>query len=360
MNLATDSEKSVQVRVFTIDCKVILALAALTFDVSVGEHMIGLLNGLTVAIASEDEIMNPLLLCDMIIKNKVDGFTCTPSYINNMLDIKETHPALRQIKGFQIGAETFPKQLFRKMRDNGINGRITNSYGPTEATDYSTTNFIEDENFITIGRALPNYKIYIFDKYGNSMPPRIMGELVICGIGVARGYVGREDLNKERFFKYNDLLAYKSGDLAKWNYRGTVDFIGRMDNQVKFHGLRIELDEISNVINSYQNIKQSITVVKQDESGDEYLASYFIASEKINIDDLNTYIKKYLTEYMIPTSIMQLDSFPMNVNGKVDKTKLPEPGKEEVKKEVKAANGKLVKSKYLKCLNLHSTRIISV
>ena len=341
VNLATDSDKSVQVRVFTIDCKVILALAALTFDVSVGEHMIGLLNGLTVAIASEDEITNPLLLCEMIIKNKVDGFTCTPSYINNMLDIKETYEALRQIKGFQIGAETFPKQLFRKMRDNGINGRITNSYGPTEATDYSTTNFIEDENFITIGKPLPNYKIYVFDKYGNSLPPRIMGEIVICGIGVARGYVGREDLNKERFFKYNDLLAYKSGDLGKWNYRGTVDFIGRMDNQVKFHGLRIELDEISNVINSYQNIKQSITVVKQDEAGDEYLASYFIASEKIDIDKLQAFIKKSLTEYMIPTSIMQLDAFPMNVNGKVDKTKLPEPGKEEVKKEVKQASGEL-------------------
>ena len=341
VNLATDSEKSVQVRVFTIDCKVILALAALTFDVSVGEHMIGLLNGLTVAIASEEEITNPLLLCDMILKNKVDGFTCTPSYINNMLDIKETHEALRQIRGFQIGAETFPKQLLRKMRDNGINGRITNSYGPTEATDYSTTNFIEDENFITIGKPLPNYKIYVFDKFGNSLPPRIMGEIVICGIGVARGYVGREDLNKEKFFKYNDLLSYKSGDLGKWNYRGTIDFIGRMDNQVKFHGLRIELDEISNVINSYQNVKQSITIVKTDETGDEYLASYFIASEKINIDDLNAFIRKSLTEYMIPTSIMQLDSFPMNVNGKVDKTRLPEPGKTEVKREIKKASGEL-------------------
>ncbi len=341
VNLATDSEKSIHVRVFTIDCKVILALAALTFDVSVGEHMIGLLNGLTVAIASEEEITNPLLLCQMIIKNKVDGFTCTPSYINNMLDIKETYDALRQIKGFQIGAETFPKQLLRKMRDNGINGRITNSYGPTETTDYSTTNFIEDENFITIGKPLPNYKIYVFDKYGNSLPPRIMGEIVICGVGVARGYVGREDLNKEKFFKYNNLLAYKSGDLGKWNYRGTIDFIGRMDNQVKFHGLRIELDEISNVINSYNNIKQSITVVKQDESGDEYLASYFIASEEINIDMLNAFIKKSLTEYMIPTFIMQLDSFPMNVNGKVDKTKLPEPSKKEITKEVKHASGKL-------------------
>ena len=341
VNLATDSEKSIQVKVFTIDCKVILALAALTFDVSVGEQMIGLLNGLTVAIASEDEITNPLLLCEMIIKNKVDGFTCTPSYINNMLDIKETYVALRQIKGFQIGAETFPRQLLKKMRDNGINGRITNSYGPTEATDYSTTNFIQDENFITIGKPLPNYKIYIFDKFGNSLPPRIMGEIVICGIGVARGYVGREDLNKTRFCKYNNLLAYKSGDLGKWNYRGTIDFIGRKDNQVKFHGLRIELDEISNVINSYQNIKQSITVVKNDESGDEYLASYFIASEEINIDDLTIFIKKYLTIYMVPTFIMQLDSFPMNVNGKVDKFKLPEPGKVEVKKEVKQASSEL-------------------
>ena len=344
VNLGTDSDKSVQVKVFTIDCKVICALAALTFDVSVGEHIIGLHNGLTVAIASEDEITNPLLLCDMIIKNKVDGFTCTPSYINNMLDIKETYPALRQIKGFQVGAETFPKQLFRKMRDNGISGRITNSYGPTEATDYSTTNFIDDENFITIGRALPNYKVYVFDKYGNSLPPRIMGELVICGIGVARGYVGREDLNKERFFKYNNLLAYRSGDLAKWNYRGTIDFIGRMDNQVKFHGLRIELDEISNVINSFEGIKQSITVVKKDASGDEYLASYFIASTEINIENLYAYIKKSLTEYMIPTSLMQLSSFPMNVNGKVDKNALPEPGQKEEKKEVKEATSGLEKT----------------
>ena len=341
VNLATDSDKSVQVKVFTIDCKVICALAALTFDVSVGEHVIGLLNGLTVAIASEEEITNPLLLCDMIIKNKVDGFTCTPSYINNMLDIKETYPALRQIKGFQVGAETFPKQLLRKMRDNGINGRITNSYGPTEATDYSTTNFIDDENFITIGRALPNYKVYVFDKFGNSLPPKIMGELIISGIGVARGYVGREDLNKEKFFNYNNLLSYKSGDLAKWNYKGTIDFIGRMDNQVKFHGLRIELDEISNVINSYEGVKQSITVVKKDESGDEYLASYFIASVEVNIESLYSHIKKSLTEYMIPTSLMQLSSFPMNANGKVDKSALPEPGKKEEKKDIKAASSEL-------------------
>lgn len=341
VNLATDGDKSVQVRVFTIDCKCILALAALTFDVSVGEHVIGLHNGITVALASEDEITNPLLLCEMIKKNGVDGFTCTPSYINNMLDIEETYDALRQIKGFQIGAETFPKQLYRKMRDNGINARITNSYGPTEATDYTTTNFVESDEHITIGRPLPNYTVDIFDKFGNILPPKIPGELIIGGIGVARGYVGREDLNKEKYFEKDGVKYYHSGDLSKWNYQGTIDFLGRMDNQVKLHGLRIELDEISNVINTYEGVKQSIALVKTNTDGEEYLAAYFIASNKVDIDKLYEHIKKKLTEYMIPATMMQLDAFPMNANGKVDKKALPEPGVKQEKKEVKGSETKL-------------------
>lgn len=341
VNLATDNEKSVQVQVFTKDCKVLGSVTALTFDVSVGEHVIALHNGLTIAVASEEEITNPLLLCDMILKNKVDGFTCTPSYINNMLDIEETYPALRQIKGFQVGAETFPKQLFRKMRANGINARITNSYGPTEATDYSTTNFIEDDKHITIGRPLPNYQVYMYDKYDNILPPKVLGELVIGGVGVARGYVGRDDLNKSKFIVTKDNRLYKSGDLAKWNYEGKIDFLGRMDNQVKLHGLRIELDEISNVINTYGDIKQSIAVVKTNSDGEEYLAAYFIASSEVNIEKLYEYIRKSLTEYMVPASIMQLDSFPTNVNGKVDKNALPEPGQKVEKREVKVATTKL-------------------
>lgn len=341
VNLATDGDKSVQVRVFTTDCKVIIALAALTFDVSVGECVIGLHNGLTVAIASEDEITNPLLLCEMIKKNKVDGFTCTPSYINNMLDIEETHEALRQIRGFQIGAETFPKQLYRKMRACGINARITNSYGPTEATDYTTTNFVESDEHITIGRPLPNYIVNIFDKFGNELPPKVTGELVIGGVGVARGYVGRDDLNKEKFFDYNGVRTYKSGDLAKWNYQGTIDFLGRMDNQVKLHGLRIELDEISNVINTYDSVKQSIALVKTNSEGEEYLAAYFMASTKVNIDKLYDHMKKKLTEYMIPATLMQLDAFPMNANGKVDKKALPEPGVKQEKREIKKSQNEL-------------------
>ena len=341
VNLATDSNISVQTKVFTLGCKNLMSITALTFDVSVGEMVIGLHNGLTITIATEEEITNPLLLCDTIIKNGADGLTCTPSYINNMLDIKETHAALRNIKGFQIGAETFPSQLYTKMRDIGIDARITNSYGPTEATDYTTTNFVESAENITIGRPLPNYKVFMFDKYDNLLPPKVLGELVISGIGVARGYVGREDLNKEKFFTYNGLRTYKSGDLAKWNYDGKIEFTGRMDNQVKLHGLRIELDEISNVINTYKSVKQSIAVVKKNSEGEEYLAAYFIASEDIDIDDLTSYIRKYLTEYMVPQTIMQLDKFPTNVNGKVDKNALPDAEVKKQNKVVKKATTEL-------------------
>ncbi|MBR4313438.1 MAG: hypothetical protein IKP66_00845, partial [Lachnospiraceae bacterium] len=114
-----------------------------------------------------------------------------------------------------------------------------------------------------------------------------------------------------------------------------------MDNQVKLHGLRIELDEISNVINKYGDIKQSISVVKTNSEGEEYLAAYFIASSKVDIEKLYAFIRKSLTEYMVPAMIMQLDAFPTNVNGKVDKHALPDASQEVVKKEVKAASSDL-------------------
>lgn len=342
---ATDNEKCIQCHIFTgAGTKMLVSVSAFTFDLSVGEMIVALCNGIGVSIASDDEINNPLLLCDNIIKNQVDGLICTPSFINNMLDIEETHEALRKLKGIKVGAETFPKQLFKKIRENGMNARIINCYGPTETTVYSTASYVDSDEHITIGGPLPNEQVYIFDKYDNMLPPKILGEVVIGGIGVARGYVGREDLNTTRFIKVPGNRLYKTGDLAKWNYEGTLDFLGRMDNQVKLHGLRIELDEISNVINTYGDVKQSIAVVKKNSEGEEYLAAYFIASSKVDIEELNAYIRKYLTDYMIPTTIMQLDAFPTNVNGKVDKGALPDASVETVKREVKKASTELQKT----------------
>lgn len=310
--------------------RTVLALAALTFDVSVLEESVPLYNGATVAMATDEEIHNPVQLAEMILKNGVDVMKCTPSYMNNMLDMPETHKVLAQIRFMVIGAEAFPSTLYQKLRQSGITAHISNSYGPTETTVTTAIAHITND-YITIGHPLANCKIFMLDKYGNLMPPFVPGELTICGSCVGRGYVGNEKLTAEKFFTYQGLPAYRSGDLARFDNEGRIVFMGRMDNQVKLRGLRVELDEIEKVMNSYPNMKQSVVLLKGDETQGQFLCGYFTASEKVDLNSLTEHLKKYLTHYMVPSVLMQLEKMPMTNNGKIDKRSLPEPVSEKRK-----------------------------
>ncbi len=304
--------------------RVVLALAALTFDVSIVEEMAPLYNGATVAMATEEEIHNPILLANMLIRNNVDVIKCTPSYMNNMLDIPQTHEALCKIKYMVIGAEAFPASLYKKLRAAGVMADISNSYGPTEITVSATIDHITSD-YITIGGPLANAGVYILDKNGNCLPPYAPGELTITGAGVGRGYVGNDELTNEKFFKYNDMPAYKSGDMARYNFEGKILFMGRMDNQVKLRGLRVELDEIEGAMNSFEAINQSVVLLKGSEAQGQFLCGYYTAKENVDENELVSYLKKSLTEYMVPSVFMKLDKMPMTQNGKVNKKALPEP-----------------------------------
>ena len=309
---------------FVDNMTVSLALAALTFDVSVLEESLGLYHGGTVAMATEDEINNPVLLAQMMDKNGVDVMKCTPSYMNNMLDVPQVARVLRGMKAIDIGAEAFPAPLYDKMRRAGITAKIHNGYGPTEATITTSIDPLTS-NYITIGKPLCNTKVVMLDKYDNELPPDVPGELTILGECVGRGYVANEKLNKEKFITFNGLPAYRSGDLARWGKEGKILFMGRMDNQVKLRGLRIELDEIENVMNSYPSVTRSVVIVKEDEKAGQYLCAYFAASTKVENDELTAHMAKSLAKYMIPSVFVQLDAIPLTANGKVDKKALPEP-----------------------------------
>ncbi|MBQ6131554.1 MAG: amino acid adenylation domain-containing protein, partial [Selenomonadaceae bacterium] len=304
--------------------KVSLALAAITFDVSIMEEFIPLAHGLTICMANEDEIHNPLMLKALCEKNSVDIMTCTPSYLANLIDLPEFETVVRQIKSVDFGAEAFPAALFTKLRAVNPDIYIMNGYGPTEATISCTMKAIESAENITIGLPNSNVQVVMTDEKNRPLPIGALGEMTILGDGIGRGYINRDDLTQKVFIKLWGKAAYKSGDLARLLPNGEIAFHGRTDNQVKLRGLRVELGEIESVMNNFEGVKASIVVVKKNAAGD-YLAGYFTAEKQIDLDELKKHLAGSLTAYMVPGVLMQLDAFPLTANRKIDKKALPEP-----------------------------------
>ncbi|MBR6888847.1 MAG: amino acid adenylation domain-containing protein, partial [Selenomonadaceae bacterium] len=324
VNFVDANPKNHEILGYTERGKISLALAAITFDVSIMEEFIPLAHGLTICMANEDEIHNPLMLKALCEKNSVDLMTCTPSYLANLIDLPEFESVVRQIKSVDFGAEAFPAALFTKLRAVNPEIYIMNGYGPTEATISCTMKAIESAENITIGFPNSNVKVVMTDEKNRPLPIGALGEMTILGDGIGRGYINRDDLTKKVFIKLWDKPAYKSGDLARLLPNGEIAFHGRTDNQVKLRGLRVELGEIESVMNNFDGVKASIVVVKKNAAGD-YLAGYFTAEKQIDLDELRKHLAASLTAYMVPGVLMQLESFPLTANRKIDKKALPEP-----------------------------------
>ena len=305
-----------------------IALASQTFDVSILEEFIPLLNGGTVVVANEEEIFNPLKLAKLIKDNNIEAVTCTPSFINSIIDIDEIKDSMKDFKVFNIGAEAFPQGLYKRLKDINKKAKVYNGYGPTEATIGCTFKELKSDVNITIGKPMANTEIYMVNKNHKILPIDVPGELAILSNGVSRGYLNLPKLNKERFVKIKGKKAYLSGDLAKWDTNGEIEFLGRIDNQIKINGYRIELSEIEEVVNSYEGVKNCVAKVIENDS-EKYICAYFIAEKQIDLNDLKSFVSKYVPEYMVPKKMMQLAEFPLNTNGKVDRKQLPIPGDDE-------------------------------
>ena len=298
-----------------------LSMAAMTFDVSVLEEFIPLTNGMTAVIASDEEILNPIMLGDLIVENNVDIMTTTPTYLSNMIDLPQLEKAVAQIKVFDVGAEAFPPALYDKIRAVNPDAYIMNGYGPTETTISCTMKVITEGKNITIGTPNGNVKVYVVDKDNKVLPDGETGELVVAGLGVGRGYMNLPEKTAAVFIELNGERAYKTGDLARINPEGEIEFFGRMDNQIKLRGLRIELGEIEEVINSFEGIVTSVTVPVDNK----YLCCYFMADREIDPEELSAYASESLAHYMVPDVFVQMDKMPLTQNGKIDKKALPKP-----------------------------------
>ncbi|MBR3226726.1 MAG: amino acid adenylation domain-containing protein [Atopobiaceae bacterium] len=341
VNFCHVNPKNIEAVFFTEGFHACLALAAFTFDVSVMEQFLPLANGMTVVLATQEQIMDPDAMARLIERNNVETFTCTPSYLSNMIEVPVFAKAMEQIDAVDVGAEAFPGDLYTRLKAINPNMRIMNSYGPTECTIGSTAAILEGPDDITIGVPYANYHCITVNEEGEPLPIGTQGELVILGDGVGRGYIGRDDLNERNFITLFGIPAYRAGDLAVVRPDGNIEFHGRVDDQVKLRGLRVELGEVEKVIGGFPGVKQAVvTVVK---GAQEYLAAHFLADKPIDIPELKRHAKQYLTSYMVPQSFMQMEEFPLTPNGKVDKRALPEaeldysdivPAKTDVQKQL--------------------------
>ena len=222
-------------------------------------------------------------------------------------------------------------EFLGKIKSENPNLKIVNGYGPTETTICSTAlkyqKSADTDDIVSIGKPLHNTQIYIVDNNLNPVPVDVIGELCISGDGVGNGYINNDSETNKNFVKNpfnNNSKLYKTGDLAKWNSNGTITYISRKDSQIKFSGYRIELSEIDNCILQYPGISKPLTTV-YTKGKKSYLVTYFVSQKDINNDDLSSYLQTKLPFYMVPSIYIRLDSFPLTVNGKIDKKQLPVP-----------------------------------
>ncbi len=302
-----------------------LAITTVTFDISVLEIICSLLNGMTVELASTQSVNNPETLANKISSGSVTALQITPSRLQLLLDQSGTK-VLEQLNVLLVGGEAMSQPLYESLIQLE-NIDIFNVYGPTEATIWSSTAQLKPGG-LNIGQPLFNEQMYILDEASNLAPIGVQGELCIAGEGLARGYLNRPELTTERFITnpFNPAeRLYKTGDLARWLPSGEIEFFGRKDDQVKLRGYRIELGEIDSEIREVKGVTDSITLIKEDASGQKVLCNYYTTDNQIEGNQIREYLNGKLPTYMVPTYFMLLDVFPLMSSGKVNRKALPEP-----------------------------------
>jgi amino acid adenylation domain-containing protein len=304
-----------------------LSLTTISFDVSVAELFLPLVAGAKVVIGSREEARDPRLIAALIDATGARQFGATPATWRMMVD-----SGWRPRAGMEIhcAGEALPRDLADALLENGAS--LWNLYGPTEATVYASGIEIRRGERISIGRPLDNTQLYILDPDLQPVPTGVLGELYIAGAGVARGYLGRPELTAEKFVPDPFAPApgarmYRTGDVVRWLADGTIDYLGRIDHQVKLRGFRIELGEIEAALSAIPAVERSVVLAREDIPGDKLLVAYVVAAAgtTLETDALESALALTLPAYMIPGAFVVLETFPLNSNGKVDRKLLPAP-----------------------------------
>jgi amino acid adenylation domain-containing protein len=307
---------------------VFLATATISFDISTFELFAPLVFGAHLVVAPRSVTVDGELLAETIRTSGATLLQSTPSGWRLLIEAGWTGQS--GLKMLTAG-EPLTLRLASQLLERGSD--LWNLYGPTEGTVYATCRKVTREDTeITIGRTLANYQLQIVDRRQKPVPVGAVGELLISGLGVARGYRNRPDLTAQKFVRdlFLEQLAgtiYHTGDLARFLPTGEVDLLGRADNQVKIRGYRIELDEIEAVLDDHPSIRKSTVKVWDDGYGDQRLAAYFLPETKMVVTEaeLRGYAQSILPPYMVPTIFISLKTLPLTPSGKVDRKALQPP-----------------------------------
>ncbi|MDB9344759.1 amino acid adenylation domain-containing protein [Nodularia spumigena CS-586/05] len=299
----------------------VLQFANFSFDASIWEIAPTLSAGACLYLTRKENLLPSQELIDFLTEHKITHVTLPPSVLSLL-----PQATLSDLQTLITAGEVCPQELVTRWAKERS---LFNGYGPTESTICASIALCEPNGKKPlIGKQLSNLRIYILDAHNQPLPPGIPGELCIAGVGLAQGYLNRPELTAAKFIQV-ELFGkveriYKTGDLARWKDDGNLEYLGRIDEQVKLRGFRVELGEIESLLLQHPLVKEAVVILYQTES-QQTLIAYVTGIDHDFCSDLKKYLKSSLPDYMIPAQIIVLDKLPLTPNGKIDRKALPVP-----------------------------------
>jgi nonribosomal peptide synthetase DhbF len=311
-----------------------LAVTTIGFDISILELLLPLCHGAAVIVAAKDEARDPAQLFALVRTQQANSLQATPSHWELLLHHDPANLASLRIL---VGGEALRVELARTLYR--LTSETSNLYGPTEATIWTSIHALADSDVadnapgvVSIGRPISNYQMYVLDGWLEPVPVGMSGELYVAGAGLARGYLKRPGLSAERFVA--DPYAaqpgsrmYRTGDLARWRPEGTLEYLGRADQQLKIRGFRVEPGEIEAALAAQPEVAQAAVIGREEGSGSKQLVAYVVAAPGAVPQEalLRRRLAERLPDYMVPGAFVLLEALPLTPNGKLDRGALPAP-----------------------------------
>ena len=307
---------------------ILVAVTSLSFDIAALELYLPLISGARVVLASRETTRDGKALGELLNQEKATVLQATPSGWRLLRSSGWPWTTVPLIEGFKglCGGEALPPDLAEDLQTQGV--ELWNMYGPTETTIWSATDQVKGCQAF-LGRAIAATQLYVLDSALNLAPQGVAGELYLGGVGLARGYLGRAELTAERFVADPFIAGervYRTGDLVRWREDGQLEYLGRIDHQIKVRGFRIELGEIEAQLLALSEIREAVVVAQEGPSGSR-LVAYVVPQTDVELDttSLRETLGQKLPDYMVPGVLITLEALPLTPNGKVDRKALPAP-----------------------------------
>ncbi|MGB9943784.1 surfactin non-ribosomal peptide synthetase SrfAA [Bacillus subtilis] len=308
----------------------ILGLSNYVFDAFMFDMFGSLLNGAKLVLIPKETVLDMARLSRVIERENISILMITTALFHLLVDL---NPAcLSTLRKIMFGGERASVEHVRKALQTVGKGKLLHMYGPSESTVFATYHPVDELEehtlSVPIGKPVSNTEVYILDRTGHVQPAGIAGELCVSGEGLVKGYYNRPELTEEKFVPHpftSGERMYKTGDLARWLPNGDIEFIGRIDHQVKIRGQRIELGEIEHQLQTHDRVQESVVLAVDQGAGDKLLCAYYVGEGDISSQEMREHAAKDLPAYMVPAVFIQMDELPLTGNGKIDRRALPIP-----------------------------------